>query len=213
MPVVDLLVASAETVAARPRAAARRVRRGVHRRCCAGWTGPGARLVRSAALVVAGCGAAAGGGSFARGQPRPTSIRTRTCGGRPHPTARLDVPGAAVHASTCGHGDGDRAHRRGGRPDHRGRPGDRRPARASTRSTSCAGDVDLVAITHVADHEAIAELVPGHISKVAGRAAHRHPHRVPAVFAAATPTTPSRSACRPDRRSQPRRVRRRPASR
>ena len=33
---------------------------------------------------------------------------------------------------------------------------------------SCAGDVDLVAITRVADHEAIAELVPGHISKVEG---------------------------------------------
>ena len=33
---------------------------------------------------------------------------------------------------------------------------------------SCAGDVDLVAITRAADHEAIAELVPGHISKVAG---------------------------------------------
>ena len=33
---------------------------------------------------------------------------------------------------------------------------------------SCAGDVDLVAITRVADHEAIAELVPGHISKVPG---------------------------------------------
>ena len=33
---------------------------------------------------------------------------------------------------------------------------------------SCAGDVDLVAITSVADHEAIAELVPGHIAKVPG---------------------------------------------
>ena len=33
---------------------------------------------------------------------------------------------------------------------------------------SCAGDVDLVAITRVADHEAIADLVPGHISKVPG---------------------------------------------
>lgn len=33
---------------------------------------------------------------------------------------------------------------------------------------SCAGDVDLVAIVAVADHEAIAELVPGHISKVPG---------------------------------------------
>ena len=33
---------------------------------------------------------------------------------------------------------------------------------------SCAGDVDLVAITTVADHEAIAELVPAHISKVPG---------------------------------------------
>lgn len=33
---------------------------------------------------------------------------------------------------------------------------------------SCAGDVDLVAITSVADHEAIADLVPGHISKIPG---------------------------------------------
>ena len=33
---------------------------------------------------------------------------------------------------------------------------------------SCAGDVDLVAIVRVADHEAIAELVPGHLSKVPG---------------------------------------------
>ncbi len=33
---------------------------------------------------------------------------------------------------------------------------------------SCAGDVDLVAITTVADHAAIAELVPGRISKVQG---------------------------------------------
>lgn len=33
---------------------------------------------------------------------------------------------------------------------------------------SCAGDVDLVAIVRVTDHEAIADLVPGHLSKVAG---------------------------------------------
>ena len=33
---------------------------------------------------------------------------------------------------------------------------------------SCAGDVDLIAITSAADHESIAELVPGHISKVPG---------------------------------------------
>lgn len=33
---------------------------------------------------------------------------------------------------------------------------------------SCAGDVDLVAITSVTDHAGIAELVPGHISKVPG---------------------------------------------
>ncbi len=33
---------------------------------------------------------------------------------------------------------------------------------------SCAGDVDLVAIISVADHEAIASLVPGRISKIAG---------------------------------------------
>jgi len=33
---------------------------------------------------------------------------------------------------------------------------------------SCAGDVDLVAITTVADHGAIAELVPGQISKIPG---------------------------------------------
>lgn len=33
---------------------------------------------------------------------------------------------------------------------------------------SCAGDVDLVAITHSTDHEGIADLVPGHISRVPG---------------------------------------------
>lgn len=33
---------------------------------------------------------------------------------------------------------------------------------------SCAGDVDLVAITRVADHETLADLVPRHISKVPG---------------------------------------------
>ena len=33
---------------------------------------------------------------------------------------------------------------------------------------SCAGDVDLIAISRVADHEAIAELVPQRIAKVAG---------------------------------------------
>jgi DNA-binding Lrp family transcriptional regulator len=33
---------------------------------------------------------------------------------------------------------------------------------------SCAGDVDLIAVTHAADHEGIADLVPGHISKIAG---------------------------------------------
>ena len=33
---------------------------------------------------------------------------------------------------------------------------------------SCAGDVDLVAIVSGADHESIADLVPGHISKVTG---------------------------------------------
>lgn len=33
---------------------------------------------------------------------------------------------------------------------------------------SCAGDVDLIAVITVAGHESIAELVPGHISKVPG---------------------------------------------
>ncbi|MTD17356.1 Lrp/AsnC family transcriptional regulator [Nakamurella sp. YIM 132087] len=33
---------------------------------------------------------------------------------------------------------------------------------------SCAGDVDLIAITSAAGHEEIAALVPGHISKVDG---------------------------------------------
>jgi DNA-binding Lrp family transcriptional regulator len=33
---------------------------------------------------------------------------------------------------------------------------------------SCAGDVDLIAIVRVADHEQLAELVPGRISKVEG---------------------------------------------
>jgi len=33
---------------------------------------------------------------------------------------------------------------------------------------SCAGDVDLIVLVRLPDHEAIADLVPGHISKVAG---------------------------------------------
>jgi DNA-binding Lrp family transcriptional regulator len=33
---------------------------------------------------------------------------------------------------------------------------------------SCAGDVDLIAVTHATDHEGIADLVPGRISKVPG---------------------------------------------
>jgi len=33
---------------------------------------------------------------------------------------------------------------------------------------SCAGDVDVVAVLRTSSHEAIADLVPGHISKVAG---------------------------------------------
>jgi len=33
---------------------------------------------------------------------------------------------------------------------------------------SCAGDVDLIAVTHATDHEGIADLVPGQISKVPG---------------------------------------------
>ncbi len=33
---------------------------------------------------------------------------------------------------------------------------------------SCAGDVDLVVLVRLPDHESIADLVPGHISKVPG---------------------------------------------
>ncbi len=33
---------------------------------------------------------------------------------------------------------------------------------------SCAGDVDLIAVSRLPDHESIAELVPGRISKVPG---------------------------------------------
>lgn len=33
---------------------------------------------------------------------------------------------------------------------------------------SCAGDVDLIAILRVGDHETIADIVPGAINKVAG---------------------------------------------
>ncbi|MFC5287665.1 Lrp/AsnC family transcriptional regulator [Actinokineospora guangxiensis] len=33
---------------------------------------------------------------------------------------------------------------------------------------SCAGDVDLIAVVRVGDHEALADLVPGVIGKVAG---------------------------------------------
>jgi DNA-binding Lrp family transcriptional regulator len=37
-----------------------------------------------------------------------------------------------------------------------------------TEVYSCAGDVDLIAIVKVSRHEELAELVPGHISKVPG---------------------------------------------
>jgi len=37
-----------------------------------------------------------------------------------------------------------------------------------TEVYSCAGDVDLIALVKVARHEELAELVPGHISKVPG---------------------------------------------
>lgn len=33
---------------------------------------------------------------------------------------------------------------------------------------SCAGDVDLIAVVSATDHEGIADLIPGHISKVPG---------------------------------------------
>lgn len=33
---------------------------------------------------------------------------------------------------------------------------------------SCAGDVDLIVIAKLADHSAIAELIPGHIARVPG---------------------------------------------
>jgi DNA-binding Lrp family transcriptional regulator len=33
---------------------------------------------------------------------------------------------------------------------------------------SCAGDVDLIAVVQASDHEGIADLVPGHLSKVPG---------------------------------------------
>ena len=33
---------------------------------------------------------------------------------------------------------------------------------------SCAGDVDLIAICKLPDHESIADLVPGHLSKIPG---------------------------------------------
>lgn len=33
---------------------------------------------------------------------------------------------------------------------------------------SCAGDVDLVAVVRVSEHEELAELIPGRISKVPG---------------------------------------------
>ncbi len=33
---------------------------------------------------------------------------------------------------------------------------------------SCAGDVDLVAVVSASDHAGIADLIPGHLSKVAG---------------------------------------------
>ena len=33
---------------------------------------------------------------------------------------------------------------------------------------SCAGDVDLIVVAKVADHSAVAELIPGHLARVPG---------------------------------------------
>jgi DNA-binding Lrp family transcriptional regulator len=37
-----------------------------------------------------------------------------------------------------------------------------------TEVYSCAGDVDLIAVVSVTAHEQLAELIPGHISKIDG---------------------------------------------
>ena len=65
-----------------------------------------------------------------------------------------------------------------------------------TEVYSCAGDVDLIALVKVSKHEDLAALVPGKISKVAGRAEHRHAHRVPQSTRSATTRRRSPSAWR-----------------
>ena len=48
---------------------------------------------------------------------------------------------------------------------------------------SVAGDVDLIAVVRVKQFDDIADTIAGRLSKVAGRAAHRHAHRVPRLLA------------------------------
>ena len=64
---------------------------------------------------------------------------------------------------------------------------------------SCAGDVDLVAVSGGLPTRGDRRSGARAHLQGARRAAHRHPHRVPRVLRAGTPTTPSRSACRHDR--------------
>ena len=73
---------------------------------------------------------------------------------------------------------------------------------------SCAGDVDLIAMVKVAEHEQLADVIAGRLSKVDGRAAHRHPHRVPLLQprghrgrVLGRPRTDRRLAGRPAQRS------------
>ena len=171
MPVVEAMVASAETVlpGTGPLFAASAEETGTLLR----WIErPGSRLVRSTAPWSS---PAAGGGALAA-----VHAHRRYCAQHPTGTGGAGDADRGVIASR--HGDGDRAHRYRGGPDPGGGAGRSPTCRVSIRSYSCAGDVDVVAVVRAVSHEAIAELVPGQISKVSGVVRSDHPHRVPRVF-------------------------------
>ena len=134
MPVVELLVASAETVlpgpGPLPGASAEETTtllRWVER--------PGARLVRThRSLVQPGRGGRADGGPFMKAADMARGTRSaRGPGRRARPTVRAALASELgrpdARREVARHGDGNRAHRCRGRPDPGGRPGDRRPPR------------------------------------------------------------------------------------
>ena len=209
-----------------PRAACRRCRWSTRcgrarRRCCPGpgrCAGPpprrcgilpplatagGTRLV----LVARRRGRSrrAGGRELTRGVGAPRAGRCEVApwtatgtGAAPRPRHRLGWP--------RDHRDRPGACRR--RPDPRGRAGHRRPRRGGRGlllRRRRRPDRDRAGRAH----EELADVIAGRLSKVAGRAPHRHPHRLPLVCRdgpTPRPTLRRSASTTPDRHVTPRRV-------